>query len=44
MAVHRLRRKYRDLVREEIAETVATPEEIELEIQALFDALGGSPP
>ena len=38
MAVHRLRARYRELLREEIAQTVATPADIEEEIQALFAA------
>ena len=29
VAVHRLRRRYRDLIREEIAQTVAAPEEVD---------------
>ena len=33
--VHRMRRKYRDLLRAEIAETVSTPEEIDDEIRFL---------
>jgi RNA polymerase sigma-70 factor (ECF subfamily) len=40
VAVHRLRQRYRDLLREQIAHTVSTPEEIEEEIRALFTALG----
>jgi RNA polymerase sigma-70 factor (ECF subfamily) len=39
VAVHRLRRRYREILREEIAETVATPEEIDDEIRSLFAAL-----
>src|SRR5262245_4996950 len=39
-AVHRLRRRYRKLLRAEIAETVATPEEIDEEIRFLLSALG----
>ena len=41
MAVHRLRRRFRKLLREEIAPTVANPEEIDDEIRHLFAALGG---
>jgi len=41
VAVHRLRRRYRDLLREEIARTVERPEEVEEEIRDLFAALGG---
>jgi RNA polymerase sigma-70 factor (ECF subfamily) len=39
VAVHRLRRRYRDLLRDEIAQTVAGPEEVEDEIRCLFSAL-----
>jgi DNA-directed RNA polymerase specialized sigma24 family protein len=39
MAVHRMRRKYRKLLRAEIAETVSTREEIDEEIRFLFSAL-----
>src|SRR5215471_17251041 len=39
VAVHRLRRRYRELLRAEIANTVSAPEEIEEEIRALFAAL-----
>lgn len=38
VAVHRLRRRYRELLREEISHTVATPEEIDEEIRHLFAA------
>jgi RNA polymerase sigma factor (sigma-70 family) len=38
VAVHRLRRRYRELLREEISHTVATPAEIEEEIHHLFAA------
>jgi len=41
MTVHRLRRRYRELVREEIAHTVSRPVEIEEEMQHLFRVLGG---
>jgi RNA polymerase sigma factor (sigma-70 family) len=37
--VYRLRQRYRHLLREEIAQTVATPDEVEDELQALFRAL-----
>ena len=40
MAVSRLRRRYRALLREEIAQTVTSPAEIEEEIRHLFTALG----
>ncbi len=39
MAVSRLRRRYRDLLRQEIAHTVTSPAEVEEEIQCLFAAL-----
>jgi len=39
-AVHRMRRKYRLLLREEIAQTVSTPEEVDEEIRFLMSALG----
>ena len=40
MAAHRLRRRYRELLRQQIAQTVETPEQIEEEIAFLFDAVG----
>jgi RNA polymerase sigma-70 factor (ECF subfamily) len=39
VAVHRLRQRYRQLLREEIARTVATEAEIDGEIQHLYRAL-----
>ena len=39
VAVHRLRQRYREILREEIAHTVSGPEQIEEEIRALFAAL-----
>lgn len=39
VAVHRLRRQFRDLVREEIADTVSTPEEVRDEIRHLWSAV-----
>jgi RNA polymerase sigma-70 factor (ECF subfamily) len=39
VAAHRLRRRYRELLRSEIAHTVSRPEEIDEEIRALFAAL-----
>jgi RNA polymerase sigma-70 factor (ECF subfamily) len=39
VAVHRLRRRYRELLRDEIAQTVSTEEEIDQEIRDLFSAL-----
>jgi len=40
VAVHRLRRRYREILKEEIAQTVADPAEIEEELQELFAAVG----
>ncbi len=40
VAVHRLRRRYRELLREEIAQTLAEPARVEEEIRALFAAFG----
>ena len=37
--VHRLRRRYRELLREEVAQIVASPSEIEEELRSLFRAL-----
>jgi RNA polymerase sigma-70 factor (ECF subfamily) len=39
VAVHRLRRRYREIFREEIAHTVARPEEIEEEVRHLLAVL-----
>ena len=39
VAIHRMRRKYRNILRAEIAETVSTPEEIDEEIRFLLSAL-----
>ena len=41
MTVQRLRRRYRELVREEIAHTVSQPVEIDEEMRHLFQVLGG---
>jgi RNA polymerase sigma-70 factor (ECF subfamily) len=41
VAVHRLRDRYRALIRTEIAQTVAHPSEIDDELQHLFAALSG---
>jgi RNA polymerase sigma factor (sigma-70 family) len=41
VAVHRLRQRYRRLLREEIANTVATPEEVDEEMHHLFAVLAG---
>jgi RNA polymerase sigma-70 factor (ECF subfamily) len=40
VAVHRLRRRFGELLREEIADTVADPGEVDDEIRYLFAALG----
>ncbi len=39
MAVHRMRRRYGQLLRQEISQTVARPEDVEEEIRALLAAL-----
>jgi RNA polymerase sigma-70 factor (ECF subfamily) len=39
VAVHRLRQRFRELLREEIAQTLSTPEQIDEEIRDLFAAL-----
>jgi RNA polymerase sigma-70 factor (ECF subfamily) len=39
VAVHRLRLRYREVLRAEIADTVASPEEVEDELRNLFTAL-----
>lgn len=41
VAVHRLRKRYRELLEEEIAHTVASPEEVEEERRHLLAALAG---
>ena len=40
MAVRRLRQRYAELLRSEIAHTVSSPDEIEDELRALLGALG----
>ena len=40
VAVHRLRRKFRDIVRDEIAQTVSSPAEVEDELRHLWSAVG----
>lgn len=42
VAVHRLRARYRELLRAEIAQTVASPDQVEDEIRHLFNVLGNS--
>jgi RNA polymerase sigma factor (sigma-70 family) len=39
-AAHRLRKRYRALLREEVARTVAAPQEVDEELARLFEALG----
>ena len=41
VAVHRLRRRYRDLLRSEIAQTVADPAAVEDELKYLLAVLQG---
>ena len=41
VAVHRWRRRYRELLREELAQTLSLPEQVDEEMQALFGALTG---
>ena len=41
-AVHRLRQRYRQLLRDEIAQTVADPTEVDEELRHLFAALAGA--
>jgi RNA polymerase sigma-70 factor (ECF subfamily) len=40
MGVLRMRRRFAELLREEIARTVAAPDEIDEEIRSLFAAVG----
>lgn len=42
VAVHRLRKRYGEILREEIAQTVTDPAEVEEEIRCLFQAVGPS--
>ena len=41
VAVHRLRRRYRELIRETVAQTLSDPADVEDEIRFLFSALSG---
>lgn len=41
VSIHRMRRRYGELLREEIAQTVLTPEEVEEEIAHLLTAVAG---
>jgi RNA polymerase sigma-70 factor (ECF subfamily) len=38
--VHRLRQRYGELIRAEVAQTVANPADIEDELRHLFNAVG----
>ena len=38
VAVHRLRKRYRQLLRDEVAQTLTYPTQVEEEMRALFDA------
>jgi RNA polymerase sigma-70 factor (ECF subfamily) len=40
VAVHRLRKRYRELLRAEIAQTLSDPGQVEEELQSLFSAFG----
>ena len=42
VAVHRLRDRYRELVRVEVAQTVASPEDVDAEMQHFFTALSAT--
>ncbi len=39
MAVHRLRKRYREILQEQIAATLDDPSEMEDEIRSLFEAI-----
>ncbi len=41
VAVHRLRRRFREAVRQEVAHTLNTPDQVAAEMRQLFAALGG---
>jgi len=41
VAVHRLRRRYRELLREEIGQTLSDPAQVDEEMRALFSAFAG---
>jgi RNA polymerase sigma-70 factor (ECF subfamily) len=41
VAVHRLRKRYRQLLRDEIAQTLADPAAVDEEMRALFGAFTG---
>ena len=39
VTIHRLRKRYRELLRQQVAHTVATPKEVEEELRSLFQVL-----
>jgi RNA polymerase sigma-70 factor (ECF subfamily) len=41
VAVHRLRKRYRALLRDEIVQTLSDPAQLEEELRALFGAFSG---
>ena len=41
VAVHRLRRRYRELLREEIGQTLSDPSQVDEEMRSLFSAFAG---
>lgn len=41
VAVHRLRKRYRHLLSDEVARTLSSPEAVEEEMRSLFAALAG---
>jgi len=41
VAVHRLRKRYRELLRAEIAQTLSDPTQVDEEMRALFSAFSG---
>jgi len=44
VAIHRLRKRYRELVRQEVAQTVVDPSDVASEIRYLAAVLSGQPP
>ena len=40
VAIHRLRKRYGELLREEVLQTVGSPEAVDDEIRYLFEAMG----
>ena len=42
VAVYRLRKRYREMIRSEIAQTVDSPDEVEDEIRRLFEVMSGN--